>query len=114
MTDREFKSIIDELWLAFASSGISNPISVIEQMTYLIFFKMFEELDNLEQKRAKRAGKEFESFFKGREELKWSNFKQLAPNIMLKTYRDKVFPLLGSINAAFNEATCIITKPVIA
>ena len=39
MTDREFKSIIDELWLAFASSGISNPISVIEQMTYLIFFK---------------------------------------------------------------------------
>ena len=41
MTDREFKLIIDELWLAFASSGISNPISVIEQMTYLIFFKMF-------------------------------------------------------------------------
>ena len=47
MTDREFKLIIDELWLAFASSGISNPISVIEQMTYLIFFKMFEEADNL-------------------------------------------------------------------
>lgn len=111
MTDREFKSIIDELWLAFASSGISNPISVIEQMTYLIFFKMFEESDNLEQKRAKRAGKEFESFFKGREELKWSNFKQLAPDTMLKIYRDKVFPLLGSINSAFNEATCIITKP---
>ena len=38
MTDREFKLIIDELWLTFASSGISNPISVIEQMTYLIFF----------------------------------------------------------------------------
>ena len=111
MTDREFKSIIDELWLAFASSGISNPISVIEQMTYLIFFKMFEESDNLEQKRAKRAGKEFESFFKGREELKWSNFKQLAPDTMLKIYRDKVFPLLGSINSAFKEATCIITKP---
>ena len=111
MTDREFKLIIDELWLAFASSGISNPISVIEQMTYLIFFKMFEEADNLEQKRAKRSSKNVDSFFKNRDELRWSNFKQLAPDAMLKIYRDEVFPLLGSINSAFEDAACLITKP---
>lgn len=111
MTDREFKLIIDELWLTFASSGISNPISVIEQMTYLIFFKMFEEADNLEQKRAKRSGKNVDSFFKNRDELRWSNFKQLAPDAMLKIYRDEVFPLLGSINSAFEDAACLITKP---
>ena len=51
MTDREFKAKIDELWNTFWSSGISNPISVVEQMTYLIFFKMFEEQENLEQKK---------------------------------------------------------------
>ena len=39
MTNREFMAIIDELWNTFWSSGISNPISVVEQMTYLIFFK---------------------------------------------------------------------------
>lgn len=111
MTDREFKLIIDELWLAFASSGISNPISVIEQMTYLIFFKMFEEADNLEQKRAKRSSKNVDSFFKNRDELRWSNFKQLAPDAMLKIYRDEVFPLLGSINSAFEDAACLISKP---
>ena len=111
MTDREFKAIIDELWNTFWSSGISNPISVVEQMTYLIFFKMFEEQENLKDKKAKIFKKERESFFAGRDELRWSNFKQLAPDAMLKIYRDKVFPLLGSINAAFNNATCLITKP---
>lgn len=111
MTDREFRAIIDELWNTFWSSGISNPISVVEQMTYLIFFKMFEEQENLKDKKAKIFKKERESFFAGRDELRWSNFKQLAPDAMLKIYRDKVFPLLGSINAAFNDATCLITKP---
>lgn len=111
MTDKEFKAIIDELWNTFWSSGISNPISVVEQMTYLIFFKMFEEQENLKDKKAKIFQKERESFFAGRDELRWSNFKQLVPDAMLKIYREKVFPLLGSINAAFNDATCLITKP---
>lgn len=111
MTDKEFKAIIDELWNTFWSSGISNPISVVEQMTYLIFFKMFEEQENLKDKKAKIFQKERESFFAGRDELRWSNFKQLSPDAMLKIYREKVFPLLGSINAAFNDATCLITKP---
>ena len=72
---------------------------------------MFEEQENLKDKKAKIFKKERESFFAGRDELRWSNFKQLAPDAMLKIYRDKVFPLLGSINAAFNDATCLITKP---
>ena len=111
MTDKEFKAIIDELWNTFWSSGISNPISVVEQMTYLIFFKMFEEQENLEQKRAERSGKKRESFFEGKEELKWSNFKQLAPDKMLKVYREKVFPLLGKINSSLKDSVCLISKP---
>ena len=62
MTNREFMAIIDELWNTFWSSGISNPISVVEQMTYLIFFKMFEEQENLKDKKAKIFKKERESF----------------------------------------------------
>lgn len=111
MTDKEFKAIIDELWNTFWSSGISNPISVVEQMTYLIFFKMFEEQENLEQKRAKKSGKKRESFFEGKEELRWSNFKQLAPDKMLNVYREKVFPLLGKINSSLKDSVCLISKP---
>ena len=58
MTDREFKAKIDELWNTFWSSGISNPISVIEQLTYLIFFKMFEHQEVLKDKKAQTFGKE--------------------------------------------------------
>ena len=111
MTDREFKAIIDELWNTFWSSGISNPISVVEQMTYLIFFKMFEEQENLEQKRAERTGKQRVSFFDGKDELRWSNFKQLAPDKMLKVYREEVFPLLGKINSSLKDSVCLISKP---
>ena len=111
MTDREFKAIIDELWNTFWSSGISNPISVVEQMTYLIFFKMFEEQENLEQKRAEKSGKIRKSFFEGKEELRWNNFKQLAPDKMLKVYREKVFPLLEKINSSLKDSVCLISKP---
>lgn len=110
MTDREFKAIIDELWNTFWSSGISNPISVIEQLTYLIFFKMFEEQENLKDKKAQTFGKERKSFFENREHLRWSNFKQLAPDEMLKTYREEVFPLLGEINKALEDSVCLISK----
>ena len=111
ITDREFKAIIDELWNTFWSSGISNPVSVVEQMTYLIFFKMFEEQENLEQKRAERSGKRRVSFFKGRDELRWSNFIQLAPEKRLKVYRENIFPLLGKINYALKDSACLISKP---
>ena len=76
MTDKEFKLIIDELWLAFASSGISNPISVIEQLTYLIFFKMYEHTDNIEQKRAEKRKISRKSFFEGRDNLRLSKLVQ--------------------------------------
>lgn len=111
MTDREFKAKIDELWNTFWSSGISNPISVIEQLTYLIFFKMFEHADNIEQKRAEKSKISRKSFFTGRDNLRWSNLVQETdPNKLLKTYREKVFPLLGEINSAFEDSVCLIAK----
>jgi len=111
MTDREFKAKIDELWNTFWSSGISNPISVIEQLTYLIFFKMFEHADNIEQKRAEKSKISRKSFFTGRDNLRWSNLVQETdPNKLLKTYREKVFPLLGEINFAFKDSVCLISK----
>ena len=111
MTDREFKAIIDELWDKFWSSGISNPISVIEQLTYLIFFKMFEAQENLKERRAKQRKVSQKSFFDGRENLRWSKFKQLSADKMLKTYREEVFPLLGEINPVLKDSVCLITKP---
>lgn len=52
----ELKSRIDALWDKFWSGGLSNPLSSIEQMSYLIFMKRLEDMDAAEQKRA-QAGK---------------------------------------------------------
>lgn len=43
--NRELKSKIDQLWNKFWSSGISNPLTAIEQITYLLFMKRLDELD---------------------------------------------------------------------
>ncbi len=112
MTDKEFKAIIDELWNTFWSSGISNPVSVVEQMTYLIFFKMFDMQEQHKDRKAKHFKKERHGFFEGRENLRWHNLiQETDSNKLLKIYKEKVFPLLGEINAAFKDSVCLITKP---
>ena len=52
----ELKSKIDSLWDRFWSGGLSNPLSSIEQMSYLIFMKRLEDMDTAESKRAQAQG----------------------------------------------------------
>ena len=48
----ELKSKIDRVWDAFWSGGISNPLEVIEQITYLLFLRRLDDLHTLEENRA--------------------------------------------------------------
>ena len=45
MITGELKSKVDKLWETFWSNGISNPISVIEQISYLLFIKRLDDLE---------------------------------------------------------------------
>lgn len=56
MIAREIKSQVDRIWDAFWSGGISNPLEVIEQMTYLLFIKRLDELHAVREKKASRLG----------------------------------------------------------
>ncbi len=127
MTDAGLKAIIDKLWDNFWSSGISNPISVIEQMTYLIFMKLYDGKEIQNANIAEAQNKEYTGFFdkkdkykdedgkekeKSRQHLRWSEFKQLSdPEEMLKLVRDEAFPLLSEINPIFKNAVWHINKP---
>ena len=51
------KSQIDQIWNAFWSGGISNPLEVIEQITYLIFIKRLDEMQELKERKATTLGK---------------------------------------------------------
>lgn len=49
MLTGEIRSQIDSIWNDFWSGGVSNPLSVIEQITYLLFIKRLDELHTVEE-----------------------------------------------------------------
>ena len=99
MITGELKSRVDRIWDTMWSGGISNPLSVIEQLTYLLFIKELDELHTRKERKAARTGKPIEEpvFAADEDDLRWSRFKELAPEQMFETVRDRVFPFIKSI-----------------
>lgn len=95
----EMKSKIDRIWDAFWSGGISNPLEVIEQITYLLFIRRLDDIQTLAEKKARVTGAAIENpaFLPGQERLRWSQFKNTSPELMYKTIADEVFPFVRNI-----------------
>ncbi len=108
MITGELKSKIDAIWGGFWSGGISNPLEVIEQLTYLLFVKGLDEAQTRAERKANRTGEaiadpifpdgEFspDDATKARpyDELQWSRFKNLAPADMYEVVGRYVFPFM--------------------
>lgn len=135
----ELKSEINQLWDKFWSGGISNPLTAIEQITYLLFMKRLDELEQNKQAEAEWTGEESHtSKFEGtwippeyrnqpdaeryavdKETLRWSEFKFYSPaNRMLEHVQNRVFPFLKDMNGDksnfthhMKNAVFIIPKP---
>lgn len=108
MLTGQLRSQIDKIWDAFWSGGISNPLEVIEQITYLLFLRRLDDLETLEENKAARLGEPMARRFYpagqdalGRpyEQLRWSRFKNEAPAEMFEIVRDSVFPFLRTLGA---------------
>jgi type I restriction enzyme M protein len=56
MLTGEIRNQVDQIWNAFWSGGVSNPLSVIEQITYLLFIKRLDDLHTLEESKAETLG----------------------------------------------------------
>ena len=127
MITGELKSQVDKIWEAFWTGGVSNPMSVIEQFTYLLFIRRLDEKQLLAEKKANLIGDAVENpiFTKKDNELRWNHFKNLDPDSMFKlftTTTDKrkltVFDhlkTLGKTGGVFTEymagATFLIGTP---
>ncbi|MBC9734103.1 type I restriction-modification system subunit M [Nocardioides marmotae] len=96
MITGDLKSKIDNIWNAFWSGGIANPLEVIEQITYLLFIRRLDDLQTLAEKRANRTGQPIENplFQPGQANLRWSRFKDLEPGVMHQIVGEGVFPFL--------------------
>jgi type I restriction enzyme M protein len=61
----ELKSLIDKLWDRFWSGGIANPLTAIEQITYLLFMKRLDDLDMKRKQDSEFTGEVYKSIFAG-------------------------------------------------
>ena len=136
MVTGEIRSQIDRIWDAFWSGGISNPMEVMEQMTYLLFIKRLDELHTARERKANRLKRKIESpvFPPGKnpdsrakpkrafELLRWSKFKELGdPKVMYEIVADEVFPFIKSLggdadstySAHMNDARFTIPTPAL-
>lgn len=99
------KQKIDSLWDKFWSGGISNPLTAIEQMSYLIFLKRLEDNDNTNAAMAKRRNEKFISVFKSNEKCRWSYWSQLPGDQMLKHVHNVVFEFLRNLGGETSTFT---------
>ena len=103
MITGNIRNQIDQIWNAFWSGGISNPLEVIEQITYLLFLRRLDDLHTLEENKSARLKRPMERRVfpagndpKGRpyDDLRWSRFKHFAPGDMYAVVGEHVFPFL--------------------
>lgn len=106
MLTAEIKGKIDRIWDAFWSGGISNPLEVIEQITYLLFLRRLDDLHTLEENKASRLKRPIQNRVfpegddaRGRayEDMRWSRFKNLSPTEMFKVLDEHVFPFMRTL-----------------
>lgn len=107
MITGELKSQVDRLWDAFWSGGISNPLEVIEQITYLLFIKRLDELHTAKEAKANRLKKTIENpiFNSKQRDLRWSQFKNEAAPQMYKIVSEKVFPFIKELKSDREDST---------
>jgi type I restriction enzyme M protein len=110
------KSHIDKLWNNFWSGGIANPLTAIEQITYLLFMKQLDKNETIAERNVNEGfieEKDYNFRFKGKyqppgttkekdaidkNELRWSVFKHKPAEEMLLLIQTKVFPFLKDLN----------------
>lgn len=105
MITGDLRSKVDKIWEIFWTGGITNPLSVIEQFTYLLFIKGLDEKQTDLEKNAELLGIEVDKIFSyGQENLRWHKFKQLSASDMYDMVSKKVFPFIKNMHGDKDSA----------
>lgn len=114
MITGELKNRIDSLWEIFWTGGLTNPLDVIEQMTYLMFIHDLDDADNTHAKESAMLGLPFESVFAEEvklgdrvidgTQLKWSVFHDFPADRMYSVMQEMVFPFIKNLHANKDSA----------
>ena len=114
MITGELKNKIDSLWDVFAAGGLTNPLDVIEQITYLMFIRDLDDSDNLRAKESAMLGLPYKSIFADKvtigdrtidgNQLKWSVFQDLNAGRMYSVMQEWVFPFIKNLHGDKDSA----------
>ena len=79
MITGEVRNKVDKIWEVFWTGGITNPLEVIEQFTYLLFIKQLDETETIRENEASFLGIEYQGIFTEEcQKYRWSRFKNLG------------------------------------
>jgi len=99
---------IDKLWEKFWTGGITNPLTVIEQISYLMFARMLDMQEDVAERKARRTGKDFIRLYEDSPEgqlLRWKNFKNLGGKELRTHLKEKVYPSFASLGSQVKTKT---------
>lgn len=121
MITGELKSQIDGIWTTFWTGGVSNTITIVEQLTYLIFIKDLDETETRNERKAIRGFKYTPIFKADQQDFRWKNLKEMDVNARHNIFTNTVggiFPFIRSLgkdtslfSTYMNGATFSISKP---
>ncbi len=108
MVTGELKNKVDGLWEIFWTGGLTNPLDVIEQMTYLMFIRDLDDSDNVHMKESIMLGLSYKSIFEENvtigdrkvpgNQLKWSVFHDFPAQKMYANMQENVFPFIKNLH----------------
>lgn len=122
MITGDLKAKIDKLWVEFWTGGVTNPLTVIEQITFLMYARLLDMNETSDEKRAERTGESFRHRFStDQQNLRWQNLRHIeSADKLMKVVRDELFPFFkttsgeGSLFAEFmKDAQLMIQKPAL-
>ncbi|MCL1948506.1 MAG: type I restriction-modification system subunit M N-terminal domain-containing protein [Turicibacter sp.] len=98
MITGQLKNKIDGIWETFWTGGITNPLEVIEQITYLLFIKSLDDIEIAEEENSVVLGYDHEPLFP-ESDMRWSKFKHYEAGNMFEIIQNKVFPFIKTMGA---------------
>lgn len=114
MITGELKNKIDGMWDVFAAGGLVNPLTVIEQVTYLMFIHDLDDTDNVRAKESAMLGLPYKSMFADEvqigertidgSQLKWSVFRDFPAAQMYSLMQEWIFPFIKNLHGDKNSA----------
>ncbi len=98
--EKAIQNKIDAIWLDFANGGMTDPLSVIKQMTYLLFIKGLDEVETNNEQTEQLLGVKFNRIFdEEHQDCRWSKFKNLSADAMFNLMTTKIFPFIKNLKA---------------